>query len=555
VAAESLTTRIVSLLDSDRVEMRCAAAMVLGAAGCGDAKIGKALAGKLGDVAPVQRAALDGLIALEATGLAKQLTPLLGSSDELVRQKALQLLADQGAPAEAALRHELTRGTVASRAAVASILVKRCTAPALDALFDQLADGDIGEHTLQMLRAEIDDRESKQRGTILRRALGAIQKMGARVSQRNLPETDPELLRLAALLRLVGYGAEPTSLAVLLRYAAAKQPLPVRLAAIAAMRRIVAQPKATGTDAAVQTLIGFADDREATLARAAVDTLRGAVIPPRLNKKFAALTRAKNPEAQRLAMERMATAGGGTRVDDLIDNLDAVDATAREAASRALAKAPEAAGPLCKALIRAKDARTAWQLARALASHTGQVDAADVKTLVKRTRERLGEDDRDRVAHTQLDALARLAPDAHAELLFEQAEKLRRKKKFGDAFAVLRPLAHSGATLTAEQRFVVAVLGLKATGNDMIRRARDSDPMLNQLSSLLASGFPVAQSLIKLRDLDLEDLHALGFHFIESVEDDAKELGAELLQAVLAKQPRGKLATACRNKLKLAGAA
>jgi HEAT repeat protein len=167
VATANLGKRITDLLDDGRVEMRCAAAMVLGATGKGQAAtFTKALAKRLDDVAPVQRAALDALIELAAKGLSGELVPLLGSSDAYVRQKALELMAGQGGAAETGLRKQLTHGSVSGRAAVASMLAKRATASALDALFDQLADHDIGEHTLHVLRAEIDDAGGKARAAI-----------------------------------------------------------------------------------------------------------------------------------------------------------------------------------------------------------------------------------------------------------------------------------------------------------------------------------------------------------------------------------------------------
>jgi hypothetical protein len=554
---QKLEERIVGLLDDPRVEMRCAAALVLGATGAGSAHsgtIGKALAKRLDDVAPVQRIALDALIELKARGLADKLAPLIGSSDEVVRGKALQLLAAQGAAAEQALGRELSRGTAASRAMVVSLLAKRAGGEALDALFDQLADPDVGEHTLHSLRQEIDAGDARQRAAIEKQALAAIQRLGARTSKRALPDGDPELLRLAALLRLVGYCADPATLAVLAKHAQTRQPLTVRLAAIAAMRRILARPDAKGTEPAIVALIEFADDADAKVARAAVDTLRGTVIPDKLIKKFSALARATNPDARRLAVERLPATGGAGAVEQLIENLTAEDAGPREAAARALAQAPEAAAPLARALARCDDPRAAWHLSRALQPHAGRVPDAAIEAVVKALRQRIDRHgDKDRVAAMQLETLHHLAPGAYAEVLFDEARRLRRGKHYTAAFAALRPLAQTAASLDDEQRFFIGVLGVKAAGKEMIRRARDADPVLGQFRALLGRGYPVATSLAKQKDIEPEELFSLGFSFLESREDEDRELGAELLEQVLARQPRGKLATACKNKLRLTG--
>lgn len=553
--ASNLNGKILELLDDERVEMRCAAAMVLGAVGQGNKTVAKALAGRLDDVAPVQRIALDALVEMKAGGLAKQLAPLIGSSDDHVRTSALRLLVEQGAAAEAALRAELTRGTAAGRGLVVSLLAKRATASVLDALFDQLADPEIGEHTLHALRHEVEG-DGKQRAAIEKRALAAITAMGARVAKRTLPDNDPELLRLAALLRLIGYAATPKNLGVLVKYAAANRARPLRLAAVAAMRRILANPKVKGTEAAVGALLGMAEESDRGVASAAVDTLRGAVIPSKLAKKFAALAKSANPDARRLALERMATAGTATdSLDALIKNLAAKDSGPREAAIKALSAEPEAAAPLARAMAKVKDPATAWATAKALRAHAGRVPEAAARALVDKTRELLGkkDGDRDPIAQRMLDAVSHLAPGAYAELLFERAARLRKAGKYHQAFDALRPLAHSHAQLDDDQRFFLATLGVKAAGKELVKRARAGDPVLSQLGALLERGYPVANNLMKARDLEVDDLYAVGFHMIESRDDGEKELGGELLEAIVKKQPRGKLATACKNKLKLAG--
>ena len=103
MAKAGILERILALLDAERVELRCAAAMVLGAAGKGQAEIGRALAKKLEDPSPMMRRfVLDALEEMGAKGLSSALVPLLASSDEEVKKKALRLLAAQGAHGAAA---------------------------------------------------------------------------------------------------------------------------------------------------------------------------------------------------------------------------------------------------------------------------------------------------------------------------------------------------------------------------------------------------------------------------------------------------------------------
>jgi hypothetical protein len=548
-----LSSHVLALLQAERVELRCAAALVLGAVGKGDARVGQALSCALGDDDPmVQRFVLEALGTMGVRGMAAKLVPLLESTDHEVRTRALGLLGREGKRAEASLRKELARGTLAARRLAATELLKIGSAHALDALFAELADPDLGEYVLQGLRAEIDRGDAELRATCRKVALSGWKKLSPKVKD----DAQPELGRLANLLRLMGYLADPDVLPALLAEALPARPWPIRLAAVAALRRTLASPVAAGAkdahslDAAVTAMIAYAGDRDERLARAAVDTLRGARISPKLSKKFAVLAQAKHPEARRLAVERMSTLGAAAAIPSLIASLLGDDPGSREAASRALAATPEAASPVLHALIDAEAEPVARRLASVLRAHERRAARPDVQALARRAAGRLGQAG-DVVATVLLEALGRLDAEAHAEVVLGRAATLRKAGKIHDAFAVLRPLLQGGARLSDDQRFFVGVLGVKAIGKDLLRSARSVDPVLQQFATLAAEGYPVAKSLLQQKDVELADLFTLGFNFSESQGDTERELGRELLGAVVAKQPRGKLGVAAKNKLKL----
>jgi hypothetical protein len=457
---ESLESRVLALLDDPRVEIRCAAALVLGAAGKGNPAASRALAAHLHDKnSMVQRFVLDALEALEARGIAAGLTQLLSSEDLEVRERAQRLLAAQGAKAEAEVRQR-----------------------ALDGLYEQLAVPETADAALQRLRAELDKGDDKLRRAFEKRGLGAVKKMSKKLGKR---APDPgAAAHLANLLRLVGYIADPTSQAVLLQHAGPKLPAVVRLAAIAALRRIVAAAgERSKTDATVKALIGWADDADPSIARAAVDTLRGARIPEALERAFAGLARAQNPEARRLVAERV----------------------------------PRTAAP-----------------------DVGRLEADAAKAMGTPG------------AEARLRALAEIAPQKAGALIFGHAAKLAKAGHHSDAFAALRPIAHLNVKLDDEQRLFLGVLGLKVAGKDLLRAARTVDPVLMQFAQLVGAGYPVVKALLGRKDVTLDDLFTLGFNFVESTDEDEKDFGRELLEAIVARQPRGKLAIAAKNKLKLA---
>jgi HEAT repeat protein len=659
---KNLGGAIIDLLDSARVELRAAAAMVLAAVGKGDRSVETALAGRLADAdGGVRRIALEGLAGMGASGIAAQLVPLLSGDDEVLAERAAQVLAQQGAGAEDALRKELGAGPIATRRVIAQLLLRRGTQPAVEAVLEQLADPELGEQVLQLMRHELDQGNEKlvkliEKSSIARttaagkelgKAVARAQKAaaaaakaaekekgkgkakpatgkaakaqkGAETGAQKGAETgakkgakkgaekdakkgaesgkqagdeaateaaaaptpaapepavpeplrDPDVVRatteLGGLLRLIGYLARPSAQAVLLKHTAPEQPAPIRLAAIAGLRRILAQSEAGGTEKAIETLIQLADGEDATIAQAAVETLHGARIPESMAEPFAALAKGRHAFAQKLALERVPAGGGATAVKALVTALGGDDPTARDAAARSLAKTPEAVLPLTRALLATTDEQLTRRYAAALRAHRGHVSALAVDELVDAVHASMERTAKGKSTAGELvlerlwaELVADLAPARHVELLFDRARRLHRAGKPAEAFASLKPLLRTRADLDAaiddEQRFFLALLALEAAGEGIIRTARADDPIFDQFSRLAAKGFPVAKRLNREQDVSDETIYALGFRLIESGDGAHEDLGAELLQGIIDERPRSKLAKAARNKLRLTG--
>jgi hypothetical protein len=602
---KNLSSAVIDLLEHERVELRAAAATVLAAVGKGDGTVVSALTDRLEDPDPVvRRIALEGLADMGASGIAARLVPLLRGDDATLAERAAQLLAAQGASAETALRKELGQGTIQARRAMAGLLLRRGTSPAIDAVLDQLGDPELGEQALQLLRAEIDHGNEKviallEKGVQARaaevgkrlqkewaRAVKDAQKAakeesgkgrgkgkgqnGSNGSNGHAPDPNRDPAVAAAvfeeglLLRLIGYMARPSAMPLLIAHAEDDRPRSIRLAAIAAMRRIVASSEAKGTEKAIEVLIDLAGGDDLAVAQSAVDTLRGARIPERLAKQFAGLAKSKNTAAQKLAMERLPAGGGASAVKALIDALGGNDPTARDAAARGLAKAPEAVLPLARALIAASNADIARRYAGALRAHRGHVSTAALDELATQAQEHLdlharGKSNADTILleRVLVETLADVAPARHVELLFEHARKLRKGGKSIEAFGALKPLLRSHADLDAaiddEMRFFMAVLGLQALGQGILRATGADAPVLEQFARLAARGYPVAKKLAREKDVGDEDMYALGFRLLESKDGQDQELGSELMQGIIEERPRSKLAKNARNKLKLAG--
>ena len=544
---ETLGERVIALCDDERPEVRAAAAQVLALVGQGEREVVGALVRRLGDpAAAVQRHALEGLSRMGTPVDAAPLLLLASSRDEEVRTRAQGLLGRAGADEEATLVAALSGGETGVRKVAATQLARIGSAAAVDALLGVLDDGEIGEHALQHLRAELDHAEGGKLRKLLRKRLDTrVEKLAAKMTTADTGGFDVK--KLCALLRLEGYLAEPASLERLAGFAGPAHGLPVRLAAVAAMRRALGNEALRRSSGAVlSALVTYAAEPE-PLARTAVDTLRVVELPDDLVGKLAT---SPSADARRLAVERMGTQAAGT--ETLLGALAGQDAGPRDAAARQLAALPGAAGPLVEALLDTKDEALAHRIATLLRAHRGRVPEPALDRLCKRAAAAL---DREKNGLPTIygEALGALAPELYAELTFERAKKLGKAGKLADAISLLRPLLHQGAKLTDEQRLLLASLGVRHLGKDLLRAARTVDPFLSQLVHLVGTGYAVSKALLKDRSLELEDLFTIGFNFVESKDDDEKELGAELLSAIVERQPRGKLATAARNKLRLAG--
>jgi len=605
--AKNLGGAVIGLLASDRVELRAAAATVLAAVGKGDAAVEAALADRLGDPDPgIRRLALEALVDLGVTGLAPRLVPLLRGDDDTIAERAHELLAAAGGAAEATLRKEIATGPLPARRVMAQLLLHRATQPALDAVLDQLADPELGEHALQLVRAELDRAEGDKLAALIEKAAvarageagkqlakawaaahkAAKPKAGkaakaasgkpARASNGQPPEPprldealrDPDVVHgiaaLGSLLRLIGYLARPSTQALLLGYTGDDAPRPIRLAAIAGLRRLVASGDARGHDKGIAALIELAAGDDPAVAQAAVDTLRGARIPEALAKPFAALAKSQHVAAQKLAMERLPAGGGASAVKALIDALGGDDPAARDAAGRGLAKAPEAALPTARALLATSDEQIARRYAGVLRSHRGHVPAQAIDELVERVRDLLDRHTKGKATTDQIvlervlgDLIADLAPARHVELLIERARRLRKAGKPVEAFGTVKPLIRARADIDAaiddDQRFLLTVLALETSGEGLLRSTRTDDPVFDQLARLAASNFPVAKRLAREDGVSDEAIYAIGFRLLESPQPTHEELGAELLEGIIDERPRSKLAKAAKNKLKLTG--
>jgi hypothetical protein len=158
----------------------------------------------------------------------------------------------------------------------------------------------------------------------------------------------------------------------------------------------------------------------------------------------------------------------------------------------------------------------------------------------------------DRRADAFLFLLREADPRALRDQLADRATALRKKKRYAVALAYLRLLARDPAC-GEPIRQELAACGLKVSDRDLAGEARASDPCLHQFAALVhRHALDPIDFLSKARWLDADDLFYLGFHFVEGMGSE-KEFGGQILNLLLKRFPRSKLAKDAKNKLKRQG--
>jgi len=539
---DATTKKIVKMLDDERMERRCAAVMVLGELRVKEPQVIDAIGRCLdGENRLLQLYALEALVGAKSPKVAQLVMPLLDDPDEEVKSQAAALLADQGSKAAALLAKELHGAPIGRRRTIINILARNHDKATSERLLKLLPDPEIGEYTLNSLRNEIDQMSAKEADVLRTQVMDLLK------NKEWLADTTST----ARALRLMGYMREGKLVRMILPFASEKKPVPVRLAALAALRRPL--QAARSTDEAVTALLKHADDPDPTLARAAVDTLKGLKVPEGAAGELMKLSQGRHSEARQFALVALGQTGGQKAIKSMVGHLRGDDPAAREAAARSLGQM-ESATPVLLKELGAADGEAAYVrvLCSLLRRHSSGLKPAARKTITDLTIDALeqGVD----TAEPLLELLSAVEPGSYAEVLVSRAMAHKRAKRHDQAFALLCRLDEADL-LDDDGRYAAVVTGLGALAakKDLGRASRTTDPILKQVVELVGIGYPVASKLKKEKSLTPEDLFFVGFNFSESKDEEEKAFGGELLERLASKAPRSKLGRSAKNKLKLMG--
>jgi HEAT repeat protein len=541
--------KIIVLLESDSIEKRIAAAIVLG-----ELHVKKAQEGLLAlmdsEVPVLRRHALE---ALTKIGMPRKVAPrlfaLLSAQVADVRDAARAAITSFGEEIVPAIRERLPQALPDERRALDAILAELGGKDAFSTLLDGLAstDAEASKQAAIAMRQHVKSAGARDRKSYL----AETEKFLVKQSKSNAP---PNVI--AGAIKIMGYLEDEKALGTLVDYAAdAKQPPPVRQEALIALRFTLAHGAESARGGArssfgenekkiFSALLEAAEAPDRTLAQTALHTLGSLTLPAGMAKRVEGLASHPDFERARFAIEMLGRQSDPEATRVLVHAVCALERKRAEIAATALGGREDALTPLTKALLETKDADRAWILRNVLRPSAKKIASALRKQLLDEAMDRLSEGARGWEA--LLDVVRDADADGVAVAIRALAQKLRKAKNDDKAAAVYGLLCRSDRA-TDEDRYALASLELARGPKDTRPATRHADESLKMLASLLAKGFDVGSALRKDRSLELDALYYVGFHFVEA----KKPLGEELLDEVVKKGGRTKVGKMAKNKLSL----
>jgi HEAT repeat protein len=543
--------KIVSLLSSEALERRIAAAIVLGELKAKGTAVVDALAETLeSGIGLLQRHALEALARVGARRALPKILPLLTARDEDVRRAAVAAVVSVGEDVLPILRARIAEASADEKRAIDAVLAALGGSGAFEALLAGLGTSDAAAAKAAALsvRQRVKDADGRQRRSYFTQVQKFLEKAARRGGSSGA---------VAAGAKILGYLEDERAIPLLVELTGRERHAPaVRQEALIALRFLL-DGKAEGAarGAVIAALVDAAQDADRALAQTALHTLAGIPLPPEAMRPIEKLVTHADLERARFAMEMLGRQAGPHAARVLVSVLATTSDKRRAELAAACLRVQEegkpssggvrddAVAPLARAILEAADSDRAWLLRGVLRASAGKTPAATRKQLLETALKRLASGE----GHWEplLAAVRDGDPRAAVEPLRALAQKLRKSDP-ARSISVLRVLCQ-GEGAGEEDRYALAVAELAQGSRDTRAAARATNEALRLFGTMLDRGMDVAAMLRKDRSLDLEDLYFLGFHFAE----ESLPLGEELLRLIVEKGGRAKIARMARSKLAL----
>lgn len=533
--------QICELLNSERPDLQCAAALVLGELGSADPQIVKHLGETLANGGDQN---LKGYVleALEKIGSQRSLDfvlPLL-ETEGVHREQAIRVVGRLGAGVARKLGARLKDASPDEAMAIRLALARVRGVQGIRLLLESLITGDLAgvDQTLAAIRQEMSGATQKDRRLFVEEIRQFLAGTDARRSMR----------AQVVALRILGYLDDSTAQPILLRYSRPSKPTPVRTAALTALRS-VPRPR-RGEERLVRELSGYLGEKDfAGIVRPTLELLHPIPFNLRTMAVLEGLTRSARSEVKRFALRKLGEIDAERSAEILMRYVCNGDAHVRDVAGEALMALASARKLVLTRLMRESDVERAWLLARIVKPAASELSSEQVGRLGERAIRLL--DQENRVFEPLLYLLTHASRQETQAVLMKRGLRKKRSRRFDEAARSFRLLEKCGL-FDSEARYQLALSLLKQSSRSPERDRRANDPSLELIVELISEDFPLFDRLRKETVLTPDELYYLGWHFAEQ-ENSERALGAQILHLVMRKAPRSHLSKDARGVLQLRG--
>lgn len=531
---------MITLINDDNVETRCAALLVLTSIGADDAKVAETAAATLqGRNAVVRDLALGYFEKLHPAGGTSFLLPLLDDPDDSVRHRATVALAGYGAAAVTAAKSRIVDAPRRRLDAIIDLCGMVASVTALDLLFSVMANDDFDTHraACDQLIAVLPRLDTKTRREVTAR------------SEKLLKTAKGHRTPIVAAAKLFGALGDPKARELLLPLIDREYAHSIRTHALTALSQVL-RGQSLQVEEIHALLPLLEEDDEAGILRPTLSLLDEQPLDRSLLPQLNRLAETAPPLVRRFAVQKLGAFDSGAVVKTLIGYLTDDSYARRQQATASLKKSPAARMALMNELLACDDERKAWALAEILLTHDRDWKPSIQEALKKRFESTLEKRD-DRLYTAYFALLGYLNSDNATAQTKKRADALRKKGDYAAALKYLT-LLKEGAGCDDEVRFARAICELKVRKHGLVAAVRRHDPALEPLQALARTTFPIAERLLREHSIVPEELFFIAFNFAEGSADD-KAIATELLEHLAAKHGRTKTGKAAKNKLKLLG--
>ena len=531
--------KIVQLLKSEAIEKQIAAAIVLGELKAKGPGVVEGLGAVLASGVPLlQVHALDALARVGAKKALPVIFPLLATGADDVRRAATRCIASVGDEVVPLIKAKMVAASPDERRALDAALAELGGKDAFSALIKGLASsaGEAAKAAALAVRQQVKNADGHKRRSYLAETEKFLETQKKKENAHGA---------VAAAIKILGYLEDEKTVPTLLAYANDEKAHPsVRQEAIIAFRFALQTDKPSAK--VIDALVKAAESPDRTLAQTALHTLGSLQVAEETAKRLEKLALHAEFDRARFVIELLGRIGGNEAARVLTKTLvTASDRRYAEAAAEGLNGKEEAVPALAKALLETENPDRAWVLRNVLRPTAKKISTTTRKQILEAAMDRLGSGERGYEA--LLDVARDADPESVAEALRGLAQKLRRGTGKEERARSVYQLLCKSDRATDDDRYAYASLELSRSNLDTRPASRAGDESLRLLGLLVRNNFDVAKALRKDRGVDLDHLYYVGFHFTEL----GHPVGEELLEEVVKKGGRAKVAKMAKNKLAL----